>query len=80
MSHFRIQIMRQHTKIASEMSSGPRLMASKHEKSRNLPSQKPVLQLCSALSISMHTPFWENLAGYPMSVIPARHQDLTDGS
>ena len=34
-SHFRIQIMRQHTKIASERSSGLCLTASKHEKSRN---------------------------------------------
>ena len=39
-SHFRIQIVRQHTKIASEMSPGPCLTASKHEKSRNPSSDK----------------------------------------
>ena len=46
-SHFRIQIVRQHTKIASERSSGLCLTASKHEKSRNPSSDKT----CSAAGL-----------------------------
>ena len=46
-SHFRIQIVRQHTKIASERSSGLCLTASKHEKSRNPSSDKS----CSAAGL-----------------------------
>ena len=39
-SHFRIQIVRQHKTNAYEMSSGPCPTASKHDKSRNPSSEK----------------------------------------
>ena len=46
-SHFRIQIVRQHTKIASEMPFGLCLTASKYENSRNPSADKS----CSAAGL-----------------------------